>query len=358
MKYIVLPEGRRRLPFYLATEEFAARYLSPDDDYFFMWIVEPTVIIGRHQLLDTEVNTDYCRANGIDIVRRKSGGGCVYSDLRNVMMSYITASGADTAATFAAYTAKVAALLRSLGLDAEAGSRNDVTIGPERRKVSGGAFYRIGNRSIAHGTMLYSVDTERMAAALTPSAAKLRSKGIESVRSRVTCITRYRPDLSLDEFMARARSFMTDSDVVLTPDDLGLIAQIEEPYYTDMWLHGHDPRGSASFSKRIEGAGDFDVTITTRGGNIDSRPAVEAPRSPLRPRERPRRSPRLRDRSVEGDIRPHPRQLHRPAILILTNHTIIPDHSHSHGNNRRNQNHPASRPSCEARGPDEPVCRI
>ncbi len=33
-----------------------------------MWIVEPTVIIGRHQLLDTEVNTDYCRANGIDIV--------------------------------------------------------------------------------------------------------------------------------------------------------------------------------------------------------------------------------------------------------------------------------------------------
>ncbi len=125
--------------------------------------------------------------------------------------------GADTAATFAAYTAKVAALLRSLGLDAEAGSRNDVTIGPERRKVSGGAFYRIGNRSIAHGTMLYSVDTERMAAALTPSAAKLRSKGIESVRSRVTCITRYRPDLSLDEFMARARSFMTDSDVVLTP---------------------------------------------------------------------------------------------------------------------------------------------
>lgn len=270
MKYIVLPEGRRRLPFYLATEEFAARYLSPDDDYFFMWIVEPTVIIGRHQLLDTEVNTDYCRANGIDIVRRKSGGGCVYSDLRNVMMSYITASGADTAATFAAYTAKVAALLRSLGLDAEAGSRNDVTIGPERRKVSGGAFYRIGNRSIAHGTMLYSVDTERMAAALTPSAAKLRSKGIESVRSRVTCITRYRPDLSLDEFMARARSFMTDSDVVLTPDDLVLIAQIEEPYYTDMWLHGHDPRGSASFSKRIEGAGDFDVTITTRGGNIDS----------------------------------------------------------------------------------------
>ena len=148
----------------------------------------------------------------------------------------------------------MAALLRSLGLDAEAGSRNDVTIGPERRKVSGGAFYRIGNRSIAHGTMLYSVDTERMAAALTPSAAKLRSKGIESVRSRVTCITRYRPDLSLDEFMARARSFMTDSDVVLTPDDLGLIAQIEEPYYTDMWLHGHDPPADLPLSRNASRA--------------------------------------------------------------------------------------------------------
>lgn len=269
MKYIILPEGRRRLPFYLAAEEFAARHLPPDDDYFFMWIVEPTVIIGRNQLLDTEVNTDYCRANGIDLVRRKSGGGCVYADLRNIMFSYITASGADTASTFAAYTEKVATFLRSLGIEAEAGSRNDVTVGSEKRKVSGNAFYKIGSRSVAHGTMLFNVDVERMAAAITPSTVKLRSKGVESVRSRVTSVSHYRPDLSINQFMKAARRFMTDADIVLTPDDLKRIADIEAPYNTDEWLHGHDPRGSASFSKRIEGVGDFDVSIDTVGGHIE-----------------------------------------------------------------------------------------
>lgn len=270
MKYLILPGQQRRLPFYLATEEFAARHLSPDEDYFFMWIVKPTVIIGRHQLLDTEVNTSYCRAHGIDLVRRKSGGGCVYADLRNIMMSYITASGVDTASTFAAYTEKVASLLRSLGIDAEAGSRNDVTIGDDKRKVSGNAFYRIGSRSIAHGTMLFNVDVERMAAAITPSTVKLRSKGVESVRSRVTCITAHRPDLSINRFMDLTRRFMTDSDLLLTPDDIRRIEQIEAPYYSDEWLHGHDPRGTASFSKRIEGVGDFNVSISTRGGHIET----------------------------------------------------------------------------------------
>lgn len=270
MKYITIPRGRRRLPFYLAAEEYVARHMPAADDYFFMWIVEPTVIVGRNQMLETEIDADYCRAHDIAIARRKSGGGAVYADLRNIMMSYITSAGADTQATFAAYTQKVAALLRSIGIDAEAGSRNDVTVGPERRKVSGNAFYRIGDRSISHGTMLYTADVERMAAALTPSTAKLRSKGIESVRSRVTSVTRYRPDLSIDDFMTAMRRFMTDSEIRLTDDDLKAIAVIEAPYYTDEWLRGQSPRGEASFSKRIEGVGDFNVSLTTRSGRIES----------------------------------------------------------------------------------------
>ncbi|MCM1029031.1 MAG: hypothetical protein NC342_02110 [Pseudoflavonifractor sp.] len=270
MKYVSIPGGRRRLPFYLAAEEYVARCLVPDHDYFFMWIVEPTVIIGRNQLMDTEVNVDYCRQHGIEIYRRKSGGGAVYADLRNIMMSYITPRGADTQTTFAAYTERVAALLRSLGIDAHAGSRNDVTVGTEGRKVSGNSFYRMGQRSIAHGTLLYTADHERMAAALTPSSAKLRSKGVESVRSRVTSITRFRPDLSIDDFMEAARRFMTDGAIDLSPGQLNEIAEIEKDYYDDSWLRGHNIRGAAAFSKRIEGVGDFYVDVQTRNGRIDS----------------------------------------------------------------------------------------
>ena len=90
MIYVSLPnDEQRKLPFYLAVEEYVAREL-PAGDYFFMWQVQPTVIFGRNQLIEAEVDIDYCRANGIATYRRKSGGGCVYADLDNIMFSYIT----------------------------------------------------------------------------------------------------------------------------------------------------------------------------------------------------------------------------------------------------------------------------
>ena len=91
MRYIVLKgdQGARRLSFYLAMEEYVARHID-EDDLFFMWQVRPTVIFGRNQSLENEVNVDYCRANEIEMYRRKSGGGCVYADMGNVMLSYIS----------------------------------------------------------------------------------------------------------------------------------------------------------------------------------------------------------------------------------------------------------------------------
>ena len=92
MKHIVLPEVKdRSLVFYLALEEFVAREI--EGEAFFVWRVDPTVIIGRNQDLEAEVNMDYCREHGVEVVRRKSGGGCVYSDKGNIMISYISGRG-------------------------------------------------------------------------------------------------------------------------------------------------------------------------------------------------------------------------------------------------------------------------
>lgn len=85
MKYLKLPnETVRSLTFYLAMEEHAAHLLMNNegiDELFFMWRVRPTVIFGRNQLIDSEVNVRYCEDNGIEYYRRKSGGGCVYADM-------------------------------------------------------------------------------------------------------------------------------------------------------------------------------------------------------------------------------------------------------------------------------------
>lgn len=269
MIYIELPDTAstpRPLPFYLAMEEWAARHARGDEEYFFMWQVDRTVIFGRNQMMETELDTDYCRHNGIALYRRKSGGGCVFADLSNIMFSHITPTpGVVTA--FESYTSRVTDTLRALGLDANANSRNDILIGS--RKVSGNAFYRTGAHSIVHGTMLYDTDMGHMTRALTPSAAKLRTKGVESVRSRVTTIREHLPSLSIDDFKRHVRrSLCADRTLRPGPDDIAEIEALARPYFDPDWIHGRNPRGSLLTRGRIEGVGEFEVSGDLDGGRI------------------------------------------------------------------------------------------
>ncbi len=261
MIYLEIPgDEMRRLPFYLATEEYAARNHAPrtgGQDIFFMWQVRPTVIFGRNQTIDNEVNLDYCRREGIEVYRRKSGGGCVFANPDNIMFSCITRTD-DVATTFTRYTSTVAAMLRSLGLDATSSTRNDILIGG--RKVSGNAFYNIPGHSIVHGTMLFDTDRSRMEAAITPSAAKLRAKGVQSVRSRITTIREHLPSLGIEQFKDYVRNYLCDSSLVLTADDLAAISAIEQPYYDESWIRRQRRRTDRP-TRRIDGVGEFQVSV-------------------------------------------------------------------------------------------------
>lgn len=239
MIYAELPPMKpRKLPFYLAMEEYLARNY-PDGEFFFMWQVDPTVIYGRCQDPQAEVNLEFCRSHGIEVYRRKSGGGCVFADRNNIMFSYITTAKDDVPTTFGRYCSMVAGILRELGLEASASGRNDVLIGD--RKVSGNAFYSLHDRVILHGTMLFDADLETMAQAITPSAEKLARNGVKSVPARVTTIRRHLPDLPLEEFKAFVRRRLCDSTRLMTPDDLTAIRALERPYYSPAWLSGRFP---------------------------------------------------------------------------------------------------------------------
>lgn len=253
-----LPGGKPRpLPFYLAMEEHLARNL--DGEYFFMWQVEPTVIFGRCQNPFAELNLDFCRREGIQTYRRKSGGGCVFADMNNIMFSHITSSR-EVTATFSDYCRKVAGMLQALGLEAEATGRNDVVIGD--RKVSGNAFYHLHGRSIVHGTMLYDADLPRMAQALTPSQAKLHAKGVASVRSHVTTIREHLPDLSIEDFKNHCRDSLCDSTLTMTPDDIAEISRIAQGYFTDEWIWGkHAKEHRLPLRRRVDGVGEFAVAL-------------------------------------------------------------------------------------------------
>ena len=181
MKNIVLPDtNERSLAFYLAMEEFVAG--QSEGDSFFVWRVSPTVIIGRNQDLEAEVNLGYCREHGVKVVRRKSGGGCVYSDMGNIMISYVSRRG-DVSEILDRYLSALTACLRSLGLNAEKSGRNDILV--EGRKVSGNAFHQLPDRSIVHGTLLYDTDFDALQEAIRPPVEKLQRHGVASVRQRV-----------------------------------------------------------------------------------------------------------------------------------------------------------------------------
>lgn len=219
MKNIVLPEIKdRSLAFYLAMEEYVARLVEGES--FFVWRVNPTVIIGRNQDLETEVNLDYCREHGVEVVRRKSGGGCVYSDKGNIMISYISRRG-DVSEVFERYLDALTGCLRSAGLDAYKSGRNDVMVGD--RKVSGNAFHMLPDRSIVHGTLLYSTDFDALETAIRPPVEKLERHGVASVRQRVTNLSDHLdPSVigsveQLEDYIVR---YFTDGSVLLTDDDV------------------------------------------------------------------------------------------------------------------------------------------
>lgn len=257
MKYLSLPDNSTRiLPFYLAMEEYAARIIG-EDDIFFMWQVDPTVIFGRNQLIDSEVNVDYCREHGIAFYRRRSGGGCVYADRDNIMFSYITRSD-EVQTTFSTYTSAVASMLRGLGLDASASDRNDVLIGS--RKVSGNAFYHIPGRSIVHGTMLYDTNMEHMLNAITPSREKLTSKGVESVRSHITTLSEHLT-MDIESFKRYVRETMCDGEIRLTKADVAEIEHITQSYLEPSFLWGNNPRSEVTRGGRIEGVGSLVMNI-------------------------------------------------------------------------------------------------
>lgn len=269
MDLVILNDSKpRRLAFYLAEEEYLARRY-PDRDFFFAWQVEPSVIIGRNQLLEKEINVDFCHENGVGIFRRKSGGGAVVADMNNIMFSYITSSD-DVCTTFSDYTSMVAEALRELGLDASDNSRNDILIG--ERKVSGNAYYHLPGRSIVHGTMLYDYDPVLMANTLRPSKTKLASHGVQSARSRVTTVKEHLPELSINEFLTHILKSVPKggNTLTLSPEDIKAIEEIEATYYLPGWLEGKNPKGSVHYSERLEGIGEIGVDLTLSKGIIDS----------------------------------------------------------------------------------------
>lgn len=226
-----------------------------DDTVFLFWRTTPTLMVGRYQNVLEEVNKSYADAHHIQIVRRMSGGGTIYTDMGGWQFTFIE-EARDDEIQFQRYIAPVIDALAELGIEASFNGRNDLTI--DGRKISGNAQYRLEGRVVHHGSLLFDTDFEQMAAATTVDSYKITSKSIKSVRERVTNIAEHlAAPMDAEDFKARVVAHILGRDgsvYQITPEDDARIREIgQERFGTWESTYGQGPGFNIQRTGRFPG---------------------------------------------------------------------------------------------------------
>lgn len=258
--------------FNMAAEEYILKNFS--EDVFMLWQADKTVLIGKNQNTRKEIDVQYVEENDIKVIRRLSGGGAVYNDLGNTNFAFISTDSGDSFANFKKFTAPIIDLLKSLGVPAEFSGRNDLLV--NGKKFSGNAQFKHKNRLLHHGTLLFSSNMEQLGKALSPDMLKFKSKGIKSVKSRVTNISEHLPEkISVEQFMNLANehileTFSGSRTYTFSDEDLIAIKKIEDERFANWeWNFGASPKYDFINQEKFPG-GLVEINLQVKDGIISS----------------------------------------------------------------------------------------
>ena len=258
--------------FNLALEQHLFDTVGQTQAIFMLWQNDNTIVVGRHQNTVAEINADFVREHGVKVVRRLSGGGAVYHDLGNLNFTFIADAGEGASLDLLLFCRPVAQALGELGVVAEITGRNDIAI--EGKKFSGNAQYKRNGRVMHHGTIMFDSDLDMVSAALKVTDDKIASKGVKSVRSRVTNVRPYlSAETTLEEFKAvLVRSLFGTQDpprYTLTQADLDAVNALRERRYaTWEWNYGQSPKFNLRKERRLEGVGRLELYLEVTDGRV------------------------------------------------------------------------------------------
>lgn len=256
----------------LAMEEYVLKNLPAEESYFLFYINRPSIIVGKNQNTIEEVNQTYIDAHNIDVVRRISGGGAVYHDTGNLNFSFITDDDGNSFHNFQKFTEPIVQALQSLGVNAELTGRNDIQVG--QAKISGSAMVKVKNRMFSHGTLMLNSDLDEVQNALKVNPAKIKSKGIKSVRKRVANIQEFLNDpLEIEEFKKIIlKTIFGETEVEeykLTDEDWENIEKLSnDKYRTWAWNYGRNPKYNFEREEKFE-KGFVQIKFDVKRGKIE-----------------------------------------------------------------------------------------
>ena len=225
--------------FHLAAEEYLLK--QGNEDIFMLWQDTPSVVIGKHQRLRSEVDQEWAEREQVHVARRSSGGGAVYHDLGNVNLTFIETT--PRLPEFVTYLQRTLDFLNSMGLMATGGERLGIYL--NGLKISGSAQCLYKDRVLYHCTLLYDTDLTALHQALNPEPMvddeTLSSVyAVPSVRSEVTNIRRHLSVGTVTDFKGKAFQYFSKSQSVsaFTREEIEAVNQLrEEKYIQKEWIY-------------------------------------------------------------------------------------------------------------------------
>ncbi|KRX09611.1 hypothetical protein PPERSA_08643 [Pseudocohnilembus persalinus] len=284
-KIEIIKSDTTDINFNLSTEEFLYEHSQLTHPVLFLWRNDKTIVIGRHQNPWKECFLQNMERDNVNLARRKTGGGAVYQDLGNSCFSFLVpALGEQYPLDIAKQIDNIILLnaLKKFNIEATFSGRNDILL--DNRKISGSAYKMNlgdkqgkGKKALHHGTMLLNLQSADVPKYLNPNKAKLKSKGVTSVISRITNLIDVNPQINHESFSkALEKEFIDfyslnkskDLEVIHTTLDKSELEKNDKINTTFKamvswdWIHGQTPKFSNSIDKKFDwGLIDFSFDV-------------------------------------------------------------------------------------------------
>ncbi|WP_033159646.1 lipoate--protein ligase [Mycoplasmoides alvi] len=258
-----------------ATEEYLLKkFDSHDELIIYLWRNDNTIVIGRNQNPLKEINLGLVQNDKVNLFRRFSGGGTVYHDLGNLNYTFIHKTSINQPNNYFKLVQPIINFLNSIGVKAEFKGRNDLEI--DGKKISGNAQYLYQDKLLHHGTLLFQLNSNKLAKYLNVDLAKIEAKGIDSVRKRITNIYEHLPnknEWSIDRFVKECTNWFIQKDQakLIELDDEAkqfIFDRAKNHFATWEWNYGNIDESTFLNKKRFS-SGTVEIYLKIKNGFIE-----------------------------------------------------------------------------------------